>query len=367
MELIFLLYLLIMGGLVMKTFLKRAFSTLKPQTYDIVMLGPRGVGKTSVLAGIAHAFDEIAKSIASSEWEELSEIRLGQDRFTKETISRTIASLEATAKMVQNEEYPPEGILPSVRPTEEPAEYTFYLSDSDQDPSVAKTITLHFHDYPGGSILRGDSRRPSITEKLGKAQIVVIAIDAPHLIEEGGRYHEDRNAVTEVLNILRDADAFSSGPCVLLLVPNRCEKYLQNGESRKNIPLIIKERYAPLLKHFSQPKYENRIRIVIAPVQTVGCIKFDSFSTTRRYPLPDGTPVPIFWPLENPAARRYNPKFLHQIVYHVVIHALEVAAAQDSKASANFEKALPKITKQLLRDNGFAIIQPGKEGTGAYA
>jgi len=366
MELIFLLYLLFIGSVAVSAFLKRAFATLKPQTFEIVMLGPRGVGKTSVLAGISHAYDQIAKSIAAAEWEELKELRLGQDRVTKEKISRSIADLESTAKMVQREDFPPEGILPPINPTDLPGEFTFYLSASDQDPNVSKTLTLNFHDYPGAWMRSADPKRPVVVEKLRKAQIVIVAVDAPHLMEERGRYQENRNAGTDVLNMLRDADAFASGPGVLLLVPNRCEKYLQDSSTRARIPSIVKEKYAGLISHFAQAKYKDRVRIAIVPVQTVGCIEFDSFSTARFYPAPDGTPFPIFWPLKNPAARRYNPKFLHQIVYHVVIHALEKAAALDTKASANFEKALPKLVKQLNRDNGFEIVQAGREGGKAY-
>ncbi len=218
MELILLLYLLFVGGLVLSTFLKRAFSTLKPQTFDIVMLGPRGVGKTSILAGISHAYEQIAKSITNAEWEELKELRLGQDRATKDKISRSISDLESTARMVQREEFPAEGINPPIDPTQEPGEFTFYLSASDHDPNVAKTITLNFHDYPGGWMRPAEPRRPRVVEKLRKAQIIIVAIDAPHMIEESGRYQENRNAGTDVLNILRDADAFASGPGVLLLV-----------------------------------------------------------------------------------------------------------------------------------------------------
>lgn len=268
--------------------------------------------------------------------------------------------------MVQREEFPAEGINPPIDPTQEPGEFTFYLSASDHDPNVAKTITLNFHDYPGGWMRPAEPRRPRVVEKLRKAQIIIVAIDAPHMIEESGRYQENRNAGTDVLNILRDADAFASGPGVLLLVPNRCEKYLNDSAIRTRIPSIVRDKYAGLIKHFSQAQYKDRVRIAIIPVQTVGCIEFDSFSSARFYPPPDGTPSSIFWPLKNPAARRYNPKFLHQIVYHVVIHALEKAAALDTKASANFEKALPKLVKHLNRDNGFEIVQSGREGGKAY-
>ena len=200
-----------------------------PQEHNVVMLGPRGVGKTSVLAGIAYAFEKISRNLASEEWQNLKEMRLGFDAPSRQSIQRTIGDLQATADMVAKEEHPDSGITPAVTSTVSHEQYTFYLSSSKDKPEDAKTITLNFHDYPGGWIV-GDAQaspqgRQKVLSLLGNARIVVVVIDAPYLMEEGGRHNEKRNRVRDVVSILRESRAFENQPGMLLLVPNRCEKY----------------------------------------------------------------------------------------------------------------------------------------------
>jgi hypothetical protein len=245
--------------------------------------------------------------------------------------------------------------------------YTFYLSSSDEDPNVSPKITLNFHDYPGGWLGRPSSHAKEhahVVDLLRKARIVIVAIDAPYLMEQNGKFHAQRNRTAEVLNVLMEAKAFTKHSGVVILAPNRAEKYLRSG-SRAEISAKVRHHYADLLAYFAQPPFRQRVKIAIVPVQTIGCIAFDSFSSSRYYK--DQTPLPVFWPVGTGGTRRYNPRFLDQPVWHILVEALREAAEADGPNTTQFEELVSKIDEKILTSNGFEIVQSGARGTSAHA
>ncbi len=61
---------------------------------------------------------------------------------------------------------------------------------------------------------------------------------------------------------------------MIIFAPVKCEKYLRNRTTSKQLIEKIKQGYAPLLDHFNSPNLNPWIVSVITPVQTVGSVIF---------------------------------------------------------------------------------------------
>ena len=128
----------------------------------------------------------------------------------------------------------------------------------------------------------------------------------------------------------------------------------------------MRRQYAELLSYLAQPHLSARVRVAIVPVQTVGCIQFAKFSAKVSYPPPDGTPLPIFWPKPE-GLGVYDPRFLEQPVWHILVQALAEAAQHSGPTAARFKEAIPNVMAQMKEGDGFEMVQLGAQGAAAHA
>jgi hypothetical protein len=361
---IVLLILLITGCFALSQVLKRYFNKLPPRTYNIVVLGPRGVGKTTILAGVLYLFERIAEGHSVTGSDGLDGLRMEPEVETSYKVRQArnqIRKIETLIQEASNVRVPVEGIMPPIAPTGKLDLMTFYVSSSDHQPSLERTLTLNFVDYPGGlvsSMSASDSPdRDKVIAALRDAKVILVVVDGPYLMEKDGRYHQDRNEVADVKRALRSSGAFESGDGLLLFVVTRCEKYLNLNQGAEMCRRVRGE-YREILEYFALPKYQGRVRVAVTPVATVGCLEFDSFSDSSPYT--NGVPSPIFLPLGTIEQRKYAPRHMEQIAWRLLLHVLwESSRDAGGKTAAKFRDALPKLWQHVLETEGFQTIQQG--------
>lgn len=232
------------------------------ENFKVVMLGPRGVGKTTLLAATwerftAGLFEQTRLNLRPGEdtGDQLEE-RLEELR----TLPGEVKDRTLTLDMVDRE-----GIMATIAPNY----YDFTLGAGEEDPE----IELEFFDYPGEWITK---QGRTVRENVREAHAVMIAIDTPAMMESISRdgwdwlhaQHNKPSRIAEALRVYRT----SKTPRLVLFVPVRCEAYLGSLDESKELALRVKDSYAEAFRVLESNA--GNIAVVITPVQTIGTLQF---------------------------------------------------------------------------------------------
>ncbi|MBR8839278.1 MAG: hypothetical protein DSM106950_36080 [Stigonema ocellatum SAG 48.90 = DSM 106950] len=306
---------------------------------NIMMFGPRYVGKTSLLTAMYYEYEQkIAKT----------RIQLKPDLDTAYDLGKKLAQL----KSINDEES-------GVESTESIRSFIFDLGQKGTKPS----LRLHFWDYPGGYVIgKDEDERNAVKKCLTKSVSVVIAIDTPALMETKGKWHHHRNRPLQITNWFKEVYQDIKSPRLIILAPIKCESYLQNNKSTADLVRRIKAEYAVLLDLFSSEALLKKIAVVITPVQTVGTVFFSSIDVIEGNPIfrfKKPHPDAKYCPKDNEQPLKYLLRFLLKL--HI----------QQQWGAFNFMRnwfGLDNYLKEAVRDfakdckttDGFEVIQ-GKE------
>jgi hypothetical protein len=228
----------------------------------IVMVGPRGVGKTSLLAAM---YNELEK-----------ELRAAGCRFftepgpTQSKISSQLKALKAAASGSGVKIQTGEGISA----TQASESYTFHLDVGDGgEPEVS----LEFTDLPGGWYT-GSGEYKRADELLGNSHVSFLAVDATALMESKprqagsfGKYHELINSPFDIQQAYNRVN-FADGHVVILTLI-RAETYVHKGHTKQLIKQTQKA-YAELADIL---KAKN-VPLLGCYVETVGSLTFNAFT-----------------------------------------------------------------------------------------
>ncbi|MBO3461016.1 hypothetical protein G7B40_040570 [Aetokthonos hydrillicola Thurmond2011] len=260
----------------------------------VTMLGPTGVGKTSILTVMRKAMD-----LAVSD----SVLRLNpgkpDDEFAKQNALGLFQEYERKlSQLIDTKNFTVQGGLDG---SNQNTEFYFYLSNLKGSKNTSKLL-LEFQDYPGGWILPNDSNRSTVVEYLKNSPITIIAIDTPALLERDGQYHEPINMSTDIAYLLREAYEADNNQSpknrLVILAPVKCEKYMQANQAER-IHIAIKKRYQILLGDL-KIRNPGHVAVVIIPIQTVGGVVFSYIDKRQKNP----GEIPPFW-----YQQRSNPKW----------------------------------------------------------
>ena len=230
------------------------------------MLGPSGVGKTSLLTAMYEQFETTvgAAHLQLTPDEESSAIL--QDRLAE--LRSLTYTFEATG---------------GVTGTEAPAgpdslrKFTFGLGKKGSRPS----LRVAFQDYPGAyhGSRAGADERAFVRRMLERSAAVLIPVDAPPLIEGAephrlGPWHERMNRPTQITDHFKRAYQNLETPRLVIFTPTKCETYMRSESGQAQLAASIRLGYARLFDLFSSEELRERVAVVIAPVQTVGAVVF---------------------------------------------------------------------------------------------
>ncbi|OAB57879.1 hypothetical protein AY600_14465 [Phormidium willei BDU 130791] len=255
----------------------------KKQPLKVTMLGPSGVGKTSMLAAMYDQFDAISQ-----------ELQLQADKETESILYERLQNLKS---MVGDSIKPEEGIAGTA--DDNPIVHEFHLGEIGAKP----VLEIHFQDYPGGWIDTNNSDKVDKLEKvknlIRESAVIVVPINAARLMEKDGKYHYEYNKPDRINELLKTVYENLDFPRLVILAPVRCEKYMQDNPSK--LFKRVKEGYTEVLRRLNSEKLLPKVAVVITPVQTVGSIIFSRIEEDE-----DGRPT-FYYRKCNPH-ESYQPK-----------------------------------------------------------
>ena len=310
---------------------------------QVLMFGPRRCGKSSALAAMIDQFDEISQSADH-------EISIVPDADTKGLLANKSRGL----KEIFLEHTDPDEIwIIDEDPSAVPYEYAFDLIIRGSE----NQYRIIFKDFPGEWLME-PGRQREVESFLKKSQAVLIAVDTPHLLEDGGAYSSSFNITEQVTNFLLNLDSEKEQARLLLFVPLKCEKYYHEGRMEE-VNGQIKKQYETLLKSIESDEIKRATyTIAITPILTLGGVVFHDFGRDEDGNVDRITTISLSRSLfKRPkyayyklyeAAPYYAPEFCSQPVLYLLNYILKNAEVlrQDQKAKKQ-EKQTKKKRKGI--------------------
>ena len=224
---------------------------------DVTMLGSVGTGKTTLLASMYERFDRVigATDLAVSPLDHATSVKL-QEYLIK------LRSLAHELK-----------VRTGIAGTSEIREYQFGVGRKGRKP----LFTLRFTDYSGDYLKDtgrfNEEEIEKIQRALVSADVVLVAIDAPALVEQDGRYHDLTNrpqiVTDEIKRILQH-----NAQRLIILAALKCERYVETEAEARELADRITRAYDPLLTYIQTGDVRSRVACVLTPVQTIGSVVF---------------------------------------------------------------------------------------------
>lgn len=264
---------------IVKDLVKNSKKTKQAPDADIqiMMLGARRAGKTSMLASMYSSFDTVTKKT-----------NLVMSKQGGIAIDQALDHMKALFKgptMVND-------VAPGVSDftqTQGFDKIDFILKIAEKKNIKPKTI--RYIDC-SGEWVNERVNEDEIGAEIEKSEVVIIAVDTVLLMENDGKYNH-LNAVQPVtefiINNMNPEDMINDKKMVLF-VPMKCEKYFHQNANKgsifynkrmQEITDKIREEYAQLFSFLTKPNNKKHFTVAILPVITLGGIEFDEFTSDR--------------------------------------------------------------------------------------
>ncbi|MDR1924698.1 MAG: hypothetical protein LBQ66_10005, partial [Planctomycetaceae bacterium] len=231
----------------------------KPLTIaDVIMVGPRGVGKSSMLASISSQLKDTLDKLGY-----VSEVPDALTDKLKEL--KSLASSDSVIPPVDAQ------LLPSANETV----YEIALRHSKE---TYVDLSCRFIDVPGGWYDPNDGNYSKVEEHLRGADVSFWCIDTVALIHNNGQYHDVLNK-PDLLEKLYTSPKFAlkeNHTIVFTLI--RSETWTKD-KSNYDVDAIFKEftrKYVDIITHIKNS--HKNVNCYVCWVETVGSIKFIRFS-----------------------------------------------------------------------------------------
>lgn len=323
-------------------------------TMRACMMGPRAVGKTTILTAIFHNTSE---SIAQTQ---LKFVPNADTLALMNVCSNQLNEIFEKKKSI--EDRPIAGIAASDKVNK--FHYEFGLKGKKT------AIDLEIKDFPGEYVTNG-LHKEEVDAFISESNAILLAIDTPHLMECAGEYNEAKNHSELIANYFK-SNINIEDEKLILLVPLKCEKYYY--EKRMNeVNDAVKNAYQNLLTAISG---FEMIACAITPILTIGGVEFDKFSTDSYGMVvknENGLPQAAYYKFyaKNP---NLKPMFCVQPLYYILSYITN--QYEDNKKKGNVfkrfvsslfdlfssDKELFKAMKEcgeykLKDEKGYEIIQ----------
>lgn len=277
--------------------------TIKHIPMKVCMMGPRAVGKTTVLTAV---FNESKQSIADSQ---LVLHAIGDTESRLVDQRKKLNAVFAFKDLgIGEKERPSAGIDASSFVTS----FDFEFGLIGKEPRV----DLQIKDFPGEFVL---SKPQEVISFIQDSSAVMLAIDTPHLMELDGEFHEVKNHVKEVTALFKNALKELDSEKLVMLVPLKSEKYFNEGRMPE-VLAKIKEAYHELIDLF---KSNDKIACTVVPIKTMGDVQFEAFTYNDDGSVQldiDHTPNHVLYQFYSKTGSKpqYKPRFCAQPLYSLL-------------------------------------------------
>ena len=289
------------------SFKKKAISRIPMK---VCMMGPRAVGKTTILTAI---FNDTQENIGAT-----TNLILKAEGDTNTELTNRKHQLNAIfANLQQITDKPAAGLAASS--TVNTFDFVFGLKGKEP------RIDLEIKDFPGEYV---QSRPDEVEQFINESSAVFVAIDTPHLMEEDGQYCEVKNKPQVITEFFKNSLQQLNGEKLVLLVPLKCERYF--FEQRMDEVLSrIETVYSDIITMFKQ---NGKIACAVTPILTLGGVEFDHIMKEGgTIPLTvEGCPKEVVYRFREDKPK-YNPVFCVQPLYYM----LSFLAAQYGREKKN--------------------------------
>lgn len=295
-------------------------------TLKVTMMGPRAVGKTSLMASI---FSETRDTVAGAGIYFRPSIETSAVLISKKLQLQNIFS---TRKSIQDK--PQTGAIDA---TSEESTFSFEMGKVGR----AHTVNINIKDFPGEYL---SSRPEKVEEFVIESNVIMVAIDSPYLIEEDGKYNEMKNEVQLVTSFLKkNRDVIKDK--MILLVPLKSERYFHDNRLEE-LNRKVKSAYADLIALCR----EYNIACAITPIQTLGHVEFDEF-VDNNMALGGITKIAKYrFYGENP---KFAPMFCVQPLYYLLTYVANQYEWITNQPTDIFERIRNTFVSYLKDDSEF--------------
>lgn len=144
----------------------------------------------------------------------------------------------------------------------------------------ASNMQLNFTDVPGEWFIK-EVHRKELEQKLEGSQILIIAVDSPHLMETQGRYHEVFNRASIITEQIKKTFSGNKEPRMVLFVPVKCERYRATQDHVKNrmpdLEKCVEKSYHELIEFLTTGKNKGIYTVAVTPCFTMGGLEYLRF------------------------------------------------------------------------------------------
>ncbi|MBW4508414.1 MAG: hypothetical protein KME64_18140 [Scytonematopsis contorta HA4267-MV1] len=313
------------------------------QEIKIAMLGASGVGKTSLLTAM---YEQFAETIGKTN------LQLTPDLESAAVLQERLGELKS---LLDNFE-----AKGGINGSSSERSFIFDLGKKGSQPF----LTLNFNDFPGNYLQSGatSNNKKFVKDLLTESAIIIIAIDAPALMERGGKWHNSINRPQQIANLFETAYRDIKSPKLVILVPVRCETYLRDSKTANLLTKNIKEKYSQLLNFLSSPSLLPWVVTIVTPVQTVGNVVFSNIEEVEE--------TARFYFRKSSHNAEYSPKNSDQILRYVLRFLLKLQIQHINRQWGIFsplrellglniylKEAAFKAAIECKTNDGFAILQ----------
>lgn len=272
--------------------------TVREIDLKVCMLGARGVGKTSVLTSIF--YDGNSKDGFYG-----TKIRLYATPETSAELTKKHDSLRDVFKHRQN--------IAAIGASSGVSEFKLQLGMLSAPPNINLLIT----DYPGEKV---EFERQFVADRVNESDVVIVAIDAPYLMENNGIYDEEKNRSSLIKDFLLENVGILKEK-IVLFVPLKCEKYLdlkRDKANRVDCSEQLADKVVSVYKEvIDKLKEQGNVAIAITPILTMGGVIFDHFEANSEggesacYKFYDGV-------TDDGLEAKYEPLFCSQPIFYLL-------------------------------------------------
>jgi hypothetical protein len=234
----------------------------------IAMLGAQGTGKTSLLTSM---YEQFATTIGKTD------LQFTPDLTTSAILAEKLGELKS---LLGTPDVEPGSGIPGDETHREP--FIFDLGNKGSKPS----IRLRFQDFPGNYLNANapQEKLKFVQELIDESAIILIAIDAPSLMEANGRWHDKINRPQQIRNFFEKAFQDMKAPRLVIFVPIKCEKYMKDPQSAKKLLNRVKEGYSLLFDLLAHDDIRRWVATVVTPIQTIGTVSLSYIEEINNYP-----------------------------------------------------------------------------------
>ena len=312
----------------------------REKTLRITMLGGRGVGKTSLLASVYGQFENHVRELY---------LQLKPDVPTISVLTEKIQELQRANDTITTG---------GIGTTTDMRGYSFGLGL----PFQKSEMTLYFRDYPGEWVRNNPKE---VIQYIRESDAIWLAIDAAALMEKKGAYHESINRSDLIIEFFKHAleDLPRDHKKLILLLPIKCESYMDGGERTKDLRHAIEDKYGSLVEKIKKfDEYGRRFTIAITPVQTLGKVKYSHIDEKE-----DGNYEFVF--VRTSKDHPYQPKDVEEVLRYSLpfllkryIESLSLWDRAINVFRGNPQKQIGAAIQKLIKDKkederqGFKIL-----------